>query len=173
MDSDLSASSPVVRRRAEVLKARRAMIEAIGTVLMSKTRGGEVELLRSELGRVGRVASLDVWSSYDGFRQRPSFKAWHRGTQSYVSPSFLESATSEASWWQLPSLLFPSVSRPGSSGLLRHGSAWTQEHANLGFGFLVILQVDRHLKVSVADLSEIPSQLVDRQVNRHPLSLAL
>jgi hypothetical protein len=85
-------------------------------------------------------------------------------------------ATSEASWRQLPSLLFVSAGwpgTPGSSGLLRHGGAWTQEHANLGFGFLVILQVDLHLKVSVADLSEIPSQLVDRQENQRSLSLAL
>lgn len=59
LDSDFSASSPVAIRRAVVLKARRAINEAIGAVLVSGMDGGGVELLSG-----GRVGSLDVLS-YD------------------------------------------------------------------------------------------------------------
>lgn len=62
-DSDFSASSPVARRRAVVLNARRAMNEAIGTAWcreLAMMDGIAVGGAR----RFARVASLDVLS-YD------------------------------------------------------------------------------------------------------------
>lgn len=61
-------------RRAVVLKARRAINEAIGAVLVSKMDGGEGELLSAELGGLA-VPEAWICSHTMDFVKRPSFKS--------------------------------------------------------------------------------------------------